>query len=71
MILCLFGNWLKFCAAPVQNNIILENLWLKKKVGQQIFSPSSFVIVVGSEIRDRGHKNQDPGSRINIPDPQH
>jgi hypothetical protein len=38
------------------------------------FSPLSFVAVVGSEIRDPGSgmgKNQDPGSGINIPDPQH
>jgi hypothetical protein len=38
------------------------------------FSPSSFGVVVGSGIRDTGSgmdKNQDPGSAINIPDPQH
>jgi hypothetical protein len=38
------------------------------------FSPLSFVTVFGSEIRDPGSgmgKNQDPGSRINIPDPPH
>jgi hypothetical protein len=38
------------------------------------FSPLSFVAVFGSEIRDPGSgmgKNQDPGSGINIPDPQH
>jgi hypothetical protein len=37
------------------------------------FSPLSFVAVFGSEIRDPGSgmgKNQDPGSGINIPDPQ-
>jgi hypothetical protein len=37
-----------------------------KRVGQQIFLPS-FLAVVGSGM----DKNQDPGSGINIPDPQH
>jgi hypothetical protein len=38
------------------------------------FSPLSFVAVFGSGIWDPGSgmsKNQDPGSGINIPDPQH
>jgi hypothetical protein len=38
------------------------------------FSPLSFVAVFGSKILDPGSgmgKNQDPGSGINIPDPQH
>jgi hypothetical protein len=38
------------------------------------FSLLSFVAVFGSGIRDPGSgmgKNQDPGSGINIPDPQH
>jgi hypothetical protein len=38
------------------------------------FSPLSFVAVFGSGIRDPGSrigKIQDPGSGINIPDPQH
>jgi hypothetical protein len=38
------------------------------------FSPLSFVAVFGSGIQDPGSgmgKNQDPGSGINIPDPQH
>jgi hypothetical protein len=40
-----------------------------KKVWQQIFfSPPSFADVFGSGIRHG--KNQDPGSGINIPDPQ-
>jgi hypothetical protein len=37
-------------------------------------SSLSFVAVFGSGIRDPGSgmgKNQDPGSGINIPDPQH
>ncbi len=52
-----------------------------KKVGQEIFSPSYFVVAVGSGIRDQGSgirdpgsgmdKSQDLGSGINIPDPQH
>jgi hypothetical protein len=38
------------------------------------FSLLSFVAVFGSGFRDPGSgmgKNQDPGSGINIPDPQH
>ena len=38
------------------------------------FSPFSFVAVFGSGNRDPGSgmgKNQDPGSGIKIPDPQH
>jgi hypothetical protein len=38
------------------------------------FSPLSFVAVFGSGKGDPGSgmgKNQDPGSGINIPDPQH
>jgi hypothetical protein len=38
------------------------------------FSPLSFVAVLGSGIQDLGSgmgKNQNPGSGINIPDPQH
>jgi hypothetical protein len=38
------------------------------------FSPLSFAAVFVSGIRDPGSgmgKNQDPGSGINIPDPQH
>jgi hypothetical protein len=38
------------------------------------FSPLSFLPVFGSGIRDPRSgmgKNQDPGSGINIPDPQH
>jgi hypothetical protein len=38
------------------------------------FSLLSFVAVFGSGIQDPGFgmaKNQDPGSGINIPDPQH
>jgi hypothetical protein len=49
-------------------------LWLQKRFEDKFFSPHSFVDVFGSEIRDPGSamcKNQDPGSEINIPDPQH
>ncbi len=48
----------------------------KKGTGRttNFFSPLSFVAIFGSGIRDPGSgmsKNQDPGSGINIPDPQH
>jgi hypothetical protein len=45
-----------------------------KGMTTKIFSPLSFDAVFGSGIRDQGSgmgKNQDPGSGINIPDPQH
>jgi hypothetical protein len=45
----------------------------KKGLTTNLFSPLSFVAVFGSGIRDLGSgmgKNQDPGSGINIPDPQ-
>jgi hypothetical protein len=41
---------------------------------KKFFPPLSFLPVFGSGIRDPGSgmgKNQDPGSGINIPDPQH
>ncbi len=63
-----------FSASKLKYTTILWNLWLHKKVWHQIFSPHSFVAVFGSGIRDPGSgmgKNQDPGSGINIPDPQH
>ncbi len=46
----------------------------KKNFNNNFFSPLSFVAVFGSGIRDPRSgmgKNQDPGSGINIPDPQH
>ncbi len=46
----------------------------EKGVTTNFFSPLSFVAVLGSGIRDPGSgmgKNQDPGSGINIRDPQH
>jgi hypothetical protein len=46
----------------------------KKGLTTNFFSPLSFIAVFGSGIRDPGSgmgKNQDPGSGINIPDPQH
>jgi hypothetical protein len=46
----------------------------KKCLTKILFSPLSFLPVFGSGIRDPGSgmgKNQDPGSGINIPDPQH
>jgi hypothetical protein len=45
----------------------------KKSWTTNFFSPLSFVAVFGSGIPDPGSgmgKNQDPGSGINIPDPQ-
>jgi hypothetical protein len=45
-----------------------------KSYDNKFFSPLSFVAVFGSGIRDPRSgmgKNQDPGSGINIPDPQH
>ncbi len=63
---------------------ILGNLWLQKNVWQKIFFHSSLFYLFldpGFGIRDPGFgirdprsgmgKNQDPGSGINIPDPQH
>jgi len=46
----------------------------KECLTKKKFSPLSFLPVFGSGIRDPGSgmgKNQDPGSGINIPDPQH
>ncbi len=47
---------------------------IKKGFDINFFPPLSFVTVFGSGIQDPGSgmaKNQDPGSGINIPDPQH
>ncbi len=51
----------------------LWNLWLHKKVYQQIFfHPSLFLLFLDPRIPGSGMgKNQNPGSGINIPDPQH
>jgi hypothetical protein len=46
----------------------------KKCLTKIFLSPLSFLPVFGSGIRDPGSgmgKNQDPGSGIKIPDPQH
>jgi hypothetical protein len=46
----------------------------KKGMAANFFSPLSFVAAFGSVIRDQGSgmgKDQDTGSGINIPDPQH
>ena len=48
----------------------------KGKTTNKVFSLLFLWLDPGSEIRDPGSgnrdgKNQDPGSRINIPDPQH
>jgi hypothetical protein len=53
------------------------NLRFQKMVRQKIFFHSSLWLLFldpGSEIWDLGSrlgKNQDPGSEINIPEPQH
>jgi hypothetical protein len=60
-----------------KNKIILNLVKLvasKKHMTTNSVSPLSFVAVFGSGIPDPGSrmgKNQDPGSGINIPDPQH
>ncbi len=59
-----------------QNNIILNfvKFVAAKKYDNKFFSPLFYVTVLGSGIRDPGSvmgKNQDTGSRINIPDPPH
>jgi hypothetical protein len=46
---------------------MIQYLWPQKRKDEKFFPPSSFGAVVGSGI----DKNQDPGSGINIPDPQH
>jgi hypothetical protein len=65
---------------PIQKYNYLQFYYIcgyKKMVEQKmIFSPPLLELLLdpGSEIRDPGtgrDKNQDPGSRINIPDPQH
>jgi hypothetical protein len=46
----------------------------KKGISIKKYSSLSFVAVFGSGVRDPGSgmgKNQDPGSGINNPDPQH
>jgi hypothetical protein len=66
-----------FFLQHIKNKIILSFVkFVAKKNGltRKIFSTLSFVAVFGSGIRDPGSgmgKNQDPGSGINIPDPQH
>jgi hypothetical protein len=66
---------------------ILYNLWLQKRydnklppllfaavIGSRIWDPRYEVRDQGSGIRNKGSgmgKNQDPGSGVNIPDPQH
>jgi hypothetical protein len=76
-----FHNSLKFgpnfFLEQFKNKIILhfgKFVATKKCLTKDFFSPLSFVPVFGSGIRDPGSgmgKNQDPGSGINIPDPQH
>jgi hypothetical protein len=66
-----------FFLEQFKNKIILhfgKFVATKKCLTKDFFSPLSFLPVFGSGIRDPGSrmgKNQDPGSGINIPDPQH
>jgi hypothetical protein len=66
-----------FFLQHIKNKIIFSSVNFvaaKNGLTKKIFSPLSFVAVFGSGIRDPGSgmgKNQDPGSGINIPDPQH
>ncbi len=63
-----------FSTSKLKKCTILWNLCLDKRVWHQIFSLLLLFLDPGSEIRDPGSvmgKNQDPGSGINIPDPQH
>jgi hypothetical protein len=61
----------------IKNKIIfsfVKFVATKNGLTKKNFSPLSFAAVFGSGIRDPGSgmgKNQDPGSGINIPDPQH
>ncbi len=67
------SNFLCTCSKRKQFFTFVIFVATKKGRGQQIFSPSSFVAVVGTGIRDSGSwmdKDQDPGSGINIRDPQ-
>jgi hypothetical protein len=60
----------KFFSSAFQNCLQIWEIHgsKKKKVMKKIFfTPLSFIAVFGSGMG----KNQDPGSGINIPDPQH
>ncbi len=52
------------------NFSILWNFWLHKKVWQEIYFRPSLLLLFLDPGSGMG-KNQDPGSGINIPDPQH
>ena len=56
-----------FSSTFPKNSSILWNLWLQKKVWQQIFFRPSLLLL----FLDPGSETRDPGSGINIPDPQH
>jgi hypothetical protein len=61
-----FGNSIIFSA--------VKFVATKKGMTTNFYSPLSFIAVFGSGIWDPGSgmgKNQDPGSGIIIPDPQH
>jgi hypothetical protein len=73
-----FYNSLKtgpnFFLQHLKNKIIKKILWLQKKVFIPLFCCSFWIRDPGSDIRDLGPgmgKNQDPGSGMFIPDPQH
>jgi hypothetical protein len=73
LILCQLAQ---ICLYLCKNKILynLVKFMAKKKVGQKEFFSSSFFILVRSGIRDPGWKKfklRDPGSGINIQDPQH
>jgi hypothetical protein len=66
-----------FFLQHIKNKIIfsfVKFVATKNGLAKKNFSPLSFVAVFGSGIRDPGFgmgRNRDPGSGINIPDPQH
>jgi hypothetical protein len=65
-----FENWPKFFSSAFQNKIIfnfVKFVATKKGMTKNFFSPLSFFAIFGSGMG----KNQDPGSGIINPDPQH
>jgi len=58
----------------VHMKVVRTKFLLRRKKIKQILKKCYFLFLVGSGIRDPGSgvgKNPDPGSGINIPDPQH
>ncbi len=64
---CAPSVWFSFTVFLVLFSEMCEICGCKKRNDNKKFSPFSFVAVLGSGMG----KNQDPGSGINIPDPQH